>query len=304
MVLYTLKRYVANILQQFAIGRDMTENENGSARIPFEYIADKLRSVVRAGSDKLGKRVVVPNIYVLYFSFEDRAYRRHTEHLLIEELTDVVREETNRIKGAIGNSDISVTVNSDENLEQGHFYIDCRFEQREAKPKARKNVPKKNAERPALSNASIPPPEAPEMQDGTLIRTLLRPVNTGPSERKKAVLVCRVDLKDHRGTRSLYLTEGAYVFGRSAEVDIQLDPKDISVSRRHFCLIVAGEGLTLDMLGRHGGQVNAVHVESGMQCFAGSGDEVIIGKTRVTFEIEKHMELDNDSNATGKYDTQ
>ncbi len=122
-------------------------------------------------------------------------------------------------------------------------------------------------ERKYLSAAKIPPPDSPEMQDGSLIRTLF---NTGEEENIAHTaqgIFCSLQVHDEGNDRFFVPLGGKYCIGRGKIADIQLNEKDLSISRKHAIPIIEKSGISLKMIGNNGGRVNKEPVLSGTECF-------------------------------------
>ena len=274
------------------------EPECTDQKIPFDFIAGKLQAVVRVSRDVIGRKVIVPNTYIVRFSPEDRALRRHIEPVVIDEMLAIVKKEILRLKGIIPDERVSVEIETDESLEKGSFYIDCLFkEKKKSSEKSKKRVAdskvmtiRKIHRKRDLSETCVPPPGTLEMVDGTFVRSLLGSDQNGVKQPGKDRIMCLVNLRDERGRRTFYLPPGRYTIGRGVDSDIQLDPNDLKVSRRHADLQVESDGVTVNMLGRNGGKLNDENIESGVEFFAGSGDKVIIGDSELTLRIESEQD--------------
>ena len=149
-----------------------------------------------------------------------------------------------------------------------------------------------------LSATKIPPPGSRKMQDGSFLQTLLNASITIPETEPQQKVVCSIRVNDNRGERVFVKPEGIYYIGRGKASDIQIDEKDLSVSRKHVKLTIEKSGILLKIIGNNGGIVNDETLMSGAECFAGSGDVICIGKSTISFEInfESHSNYDTNKN--------
>lgn len=253
-------------------------------RIPFDFIAEKLCVVARSGRDVIGRVIMAPNKYIIRFSPEDRAMRKYVEPVLTEELKAVLGNEIKKWRGLIQDQECSIHIETDTALAQGEFYIDYLFtfdntprEKVKMQPMVRKD----------LSRAHIPPPDTPEMRDGTLIKTLLNPMHLIQTNSEPARLVCTIKVIDKTGERSFVLPEGSYCIGRGKDADIQLDNNDAVISRKHIALKIDRSGVTVEILGRNGGKINGEFVAKGVECFINPDDKISIGDTDITVLLKR-----------------
>ncbi len=277
------------------VNNKVVESDGGKPveRIPFDYIAAKLKDVVRQSKDVIGRKIIVPNTFIISFSPVDRAYRRFIEPVFIEELQEVVKKEIARIKGIVPEKKIDMVIETDKNLEAGRFYIDCFYREKKEKmkikphkfPKLQKLQESVTPESSELSKTVVPPPGDKTMIDGSFLKTLLEKAEKESEESSGSGLLFRIQLDEKRGSRSVYVAEGAFSIGRSLDADIQLDPEDKKISRNHLDLLISSEGITVKMLGKNGGSLNGKHVDSGVEFYAASGDKLYVGGAVLTLDI-------------------
>lgn len=266
-----------------------------SQRIPFEYIADRLCKAARFSRDVIGKRIIAPNIYCIRFAPEDRALRKHFEHIIIEELKEVLAKEIGKWSGVVEQK-WHISIETDSALSKGNFYIDCHYSAPE-KTKAPVKPPIfYSSKRKDLSRTSIPPSSAPEMLSGSMIRTVLNADRLEQESRESESVMCSVKVLDRTGERSYYVPAGSYLMGRGKDADMKLYAKDVRISRKHLEIKVEKAGMTLKMIGRNGGKMNDEFIESGVECFVNSGDSISVGETLITVRLETLKDCHNDNN--------
>lgn len=100
------------------------ETESVEKLIPFDKIASEVKSQIYKNMDKLGDRVLVPNIISIYMSKTDRRKRLDRENILIEELekalTPFIMENEKEFKSEW----LDIQVQTDDKLDEGNFYVE------------------------------------------------------------------------------------------------------------------------------------------------------------------------------------
>ncbi len=96
-------------------------------RIPYHVISMKLCRAMEANKDIIGGRTLIPNQYRIYFNENDREMRKHTEDILIEELTKSMLREGKKFNRELTDQDLNLELFSDDSLEKGKVRIQCFF---------------------------------------------------------------------------------------------------------------------------------------------------------------------------------
>lgn len=206
-------------------------------------------------------RVYVPNEYTVWLSSEDHERIEGYEHSLEQELSAHLLEHARRHDYALLTRP-AVQLRSDERLRLGEFGIQTRL----VKPPARHGEGPSQGD-PGHTMVYTTPPKASRRE------------RRQPGARltdTKAI----VSLDDRR-----YLLEGPVaVLGRSKECDCVL--RDPNVSRRHAELRrgPTGDWQIVDLGSTNGVKVNGRLVDSSRLA---PGDEVTLGTTSFTFDIEQ-----------------
>lgn len=202
----------------------------------------------------------VPNEYGVYLSPSDRAQFENYEGALRKELSDYLLEHARKEGLALVTRPV-VTLETDERLRTGEFGIQAWMsaaaaEEAEGTPQAE----------PDYGHTMVYSPDrAP--------RKLEAPQPTEPPV-ERALLV-------GEGRRTV-LSGDRLVIGRSRECDLVVD--DPNVSRQHLELRREGTSWVLADLGSTNGvKVNGRRVE---QASLESGDEIALGVSHFTFEVE------------------
>jgi hypothetical protein len=219
-------------------------------------------------------RVYVPNEYTLYLSPSDREQFAAYEGSLVGELQEYLVEHARR-EGYALLTPPRVLLQSDEDLAMGEFGIATRV----AQPEEQRETPSAamQAQAPA---APLPAPPVPVVEPpaATMVyrpEVPLTPEDGPPEE----VVRERVTLTV--GGRTIPVTTGRFVVGRSRECDVRVD--DGNVSRRHFELVQDGPTtwVVADLGSTNGTEVNGSRVSGRKRL--DDGDRITIGGTELVF---------------------
>ena len=217
-------------------------------------------------------RVYVPNEYTVYLSSSDRAQFAAYEGSLLGELQEYLVEHARREAYALLTPP-RVLIQTDDDLAMGEFGIATRVAQPD----------EARAQAPAALPAPVPVPTAPappalEPPAATMVYRPEVPLSEddGPPEE---VLRERVTLTVDG--RTLPVTTGRVVVGRSRECDIRVE--DGNVSRRHFELVQEGPTTwaVADLGSTNGTEVNGRRVSGRKR--VENGDRITIGGTELVF---------------------
>jgi hypothetical protein len=224
-------------------------------------IARKLAKEMDAHRTASVSRVYVPNQYTVWLSTDDHGRIEGYERSLGQELSGYLLEHARRHDYALLTRP-EVELKVDDRLRLGEFGIQTRL----VKPPARQGEGPSQGEEGHTMVYSVPPkPERAEAR-----RPEQRLVDT------KAI----VSLDDRR-----YVLDGPVaVLGRSREADCVLN--DPNVSRRHAELRRSpnGDWQVVDLGSTNGVKVNGRLVDRSR---LSPGDDVTMGTTRFTFDIEQ-----------------
>ena len=220
-------------------------------------------------------RVYVPNEYTLYLSPSDRAQFAAYEGSLVGELQEYLVEHARR-EGYALLTPPRVLLQSDEDLAMGEFGIATRV----AQPEEQRDAPPAALSAPSAPVVAVPAPPTPvvEAPAATMVYRPEAPLTAddGPPEE---VVRERVTLTVDG--RTIPVTTGKFVVGRSRECDVRVD--DGNVSRRHFELVQDGPTtwVVADLGSTNGTEVNGKRVSGRKRL--DDGDRITIGGTELVF---------------------
>src|SRR5690348_14917398 len=231
-----------------------------SSEVQPVELARKLAKEMDAHKTASVQRVYVPNEYTVFLSRQDRSKLEGYERSLEQELSGYLLEHARRRSYDLLTRP-AVSFETDERLRLGEFGIQTRL----VKPPAREG-------------------EAPSQgEEGhTMVYSAVKEQEPEPAGRGEAAVATRaiVALDDRR-----YVLEGPRAtIGRSKEAECVLS--DPNVSRRHAELRRAqnGDWTIADLGSTNGIKVNGRRVSSSR---LGPGDQVTVGTTTFTFDIEQ-----------------
>jgi FHA domain-containing protein len=205
-------------------------------------------------------RTYAPNEYAVWLSPEDREQFSGYEDELRNELSGYLLEHARRERVALLTAP-EITFKTDDRLRLGEFGIQARLV------------------RPHEDDPDLAPSQGEEGH--TMVYTtserLSEPLREPDPRRASARL--RI-----AGKTELLGSQGA-VLGRSREADIVVD--DANVSRRHAEIRPSGGSWTVRDLGSTNGiKVNGRRVDPARAQSLKPGDEIELGTSRATFELE------------------
>jgi hypothetical protein len=232
-----------------------------SSQVQPVEIARKLAKEMDAHRTASVSRVYVPNQYTVWLSGEDHKRLEGYERSLEQELSAYLLEHARRHDYALLTRP-EVSLETDERLRLGEFGIQTRL----VKPPARQG-------------------EAPEQGDQghTMVYTV-PPKQTKSRKRQPAAHLTETKAIVSLGDRRYVLDGPTAALGRSRECDCVL--ADPNVSRRHAELRrgPTGDWQIVDLGSTNGVKVNGRQVDTSR---LSPGDEVVLGTTRFTFDIEQ-----------------
>ena len=228
-------------------------------------------------------RVYAPNEYELWLSPNDREQFRSYEDSLLTELSDYLSEHARR-EGYALLSTPEVTLQEDEDLAVGEFGIATRLVQQ--RPKSAEQAAPPPAPAPSASGPPAVPPSAPAMEQAdavgeTKIFKASSPETEAvtPEDAERLGLAHEPPVLRVNG-RPVPVAKRSLVLGRSRDCDVTLD--DPNVSRRHAEIRQEQGGFWIvDLNSTNGVEVNGSRVDRKQ---LEDGDEIVVGKTNLTFE--------------------
>lgn len=217
-------------------------------------------------------RVYVPNEYTVYLSSSDRAQFGAYEGSLVGELQEYLTEHARREAYALLTPP-RVLLQTDDDLAMGEFGIATRVAQPDEQRRGEVSpLPAPVVAAPAPAFPVAEPPAA------TMIYRPEVPLEAGDDPPAEVV---REQVTLTVAGRTIPLTAGRVVVGRSRECDVRVE--DGNVSRRHFELVQDGPTawVVADLGSTNGTEVNGRRVSGRKRL--DDGDRITIGGTELVF---------------------
>ncbi len=92
-------------------------------RIPYKVISKKLKEIMEQNVDVVGRRILIPTFYTIYFNESDRNMRLEVEDVMCNELKEELFHEMRKINPEQSKGDVVISVNTDPAIEKGQFKV-------------------------------------------------------------------------------------------------------------------------------------------------------------------------------------
>jgi len=241
-----------------------------SRKIPFSKISQKLKFAIEENIDEIGKKVVIPNRFKIFFSQFDRNMRCDVEDILKSEL----EEELYNISKEWNNRNIEnfyVEIQSDDYLKPGDFYIECSLDRSISKMEKNKISEKVGSLQQTLIENEFDPKDdynrslnaerkfLPLISDDAI--KIIQETKTSFNKDKNRIYILKISYNDEE--KYIDFENGVYTIGRSERCDICLKSTDHKISRRHIELIMENDKIFVMPLGIIGTYLNGEKLELG-----------------------------------------
>lgn len=192
------------------------EPESAEKLIQFDKIASAVKSQIEKNMDKLGERVLVPNVINIYMSKQDRRKRLDRENILIEELEKGLLSFIMENEKEFQKEFMDIQILTDDKLNEGDFYVEVSINRMDGEKE-----PEVISEKARLEE---------EVREGNLIIEIT-----------------------HGLKKEEYIPDkNEIIIGRSEEADIVLeDPKKL-ISRYHCTIYIDGKNMNIVSTGANG----------------------------------------------------
>ena len=280
-------------------------NEEGSLpnrRISYEFLLNVLIEAMKYNADKIGRWIILPQYYVLYFNPEDRKLRQEYEHMPIKALTEEMKAQYKDISQT-DPENLLIEFADDEELE--HFEVGVVVKMivpAEKLPNV--NVsPKKtddslSSEERVKTVASQKSPEAPialdefvDIDDDVNVDTHEADTPPDSDEADKPGIeepVSFYKVYIYKGDKYLDSRElhdnGSLMVGRTPPVDIHFD--DRVIHGRHMKLTCHDYIVKCEVLGKNGLFINGAKHSEGEKIKIKNGDEIILSKGSAAYALK------------------
>jgi hypothetical protein len=242
-----------------------------AGRIPYKDISKKLKDMMRANVDVVGRKIIIPSYYEIYFSANDRKIRAEVEDVLCEELKEELYHEIRKINPEQNKRELTIKAQTDSALLDGEFRIEYHI-----------NKPDGSTTKPVVEKTPTPAPVIPPDMDyqQTVIEQAPLPE---PDDAKTIVMqkptsqafyTLLVDSGDDK--RDVAITKTTITIGRGAKDDVSLNSPDFSISRAHASMTVRDGHFFLTPAGINGTSVNGHELELNKETEVQIGDDIKI----------------------------
>ena len=253
-----------------------------SRKIPFSKISQKLRNAVKENIDEIGKKMLIPNRFKIFFSKFDRNMRRDIEDILIseleKELCNISKEWNN-----LNKEDFYVEIQSDYDLKPGEFYIECSLDRSVSKVRENKFSENVGSLQQTLIEDDFDlenyfnPLWSAERKFLPLISDDAIKIIKETSFKKDKNRIYILKISYNGEEKYIDLEDGIYTVGRSERCDIYLKSPDHKISRRHIELIMEDNKIYVKSLGINGTYLNGENLELGKKRKIFIKDQIKIG---------------------------
>ena len=248
-------------------------------RIPYKVISKKLKEIMEQNVDVVGRRILIPNFYTLYFNESDRNMRLEVEDVMCNELKEELFHEMRKINPEQSKGDLVITINTDPAIEKGQFKVVHRMKK-----------PSRKEERLSLDKTAseiMPPPDENDLQQ-TIVEAA--PDFTGADEQQTIVqmaessVLYKLLIHTDDGTNEQLVTKEMVTIGRSSQDDVVLESSDFSISRAHATLEMRDDMYYLTPVGINGTFVNGEEMELKKEVQVFPEDEIKIMSYKLTIK--------------------
>ena len=247
-------------------------------RIPYQVISKKLKEIMEQNVDVVGRRILIPNYYAIYFSESDRDLRLEVEDVMCNELKEELFHEMRKINPEQSKGDVVVTVNTDPAIEKGQFKIIHRM---------KKPHEEERASLDQTASEVMTPPDENDLQQTIVEAT---PDFKAADEQQTIVqmpespVLYKLRIHTDDGTNEQLVYKEMVTIGRSSQDDVVLESSDFSISRAHATLEVRDEMYYLTPAGINGTFVNGEEIELKKEVQVFPEDEIKIMSYRLTIK--------------------
>jgi len=248
-------------------------------RIPYKVISKKLKEIMEQNVDVVGRRILIPNFYTIYFNESDRNMRLEVEDVMCNELKEELFHEMRKINPEQSKGDVVISVNTDPAIEKGQFKIVHRMKK-----------PSHEEERASLDKTAseiMTPHDENDLQQ-TIVEAA--PDFTAADEQQTIVqmpegsVLYKLLIHTDAGTNEQLVSKEMVTIGRSSQDDVVLESSDFSISRAHATLEMRDDMYYLTPVGINGTFVNGEEMELKKEVQVFPEDEIKIMSYKLTIK--------------------
>ncbi len=238
-------------------------------RIPYKDISKKLKDEMKKNVDVVGRKIIIPSYYVIYFNEADRQFRAEVEDVLCDELKEELYHEIRKVNPEFNKRELVIRIGTEATLESGQFRIEHHIK----KPDSAEEISEATTPKPAPTASSemdfqqtVVEPAQPTLADDA--KTI---VKQKPATRLYTLIVDSGEEK-----MEVDISKKSITIGRSGKDDVTLKNPDFSISRSHAILNFRDGGYYLTPAGINGTSLNGQELELNKEIKIVPGDEIKI----------------------------
>ncbi len=238
-------------------------------RIPYKDISKKLKEVMKQNVDVVGRRIIIPGYYAIYFNETDRKRRIEVEDVFCDELKEELYHEMRKINPEQNKRDLFVEVQTDPALHDGQFRIDYHIKKLGAGDKIKDEAP-----------VQTPGIEKEIDYQQTVIEQSPAPITddqqTTVMQRSTANVLYTLLVDSGEEKLEIDISKKIISIGRGSKDDVSLQSQDFSISRSHAVITVKDGDYYITPSGINGTFLNGQELELNKEVSISAGDEIKI----------------------------
>ncbi len=234
---------------------DGQSESTANVRIPYKNISGKLKELMKENVDVVGRRILIPNYYAIFFNEEDREKRREVEDVLCDELREELYHEMRKINPEQNKEDIIIDIETDASVEKGTFKITFRM-----KKPSEAEAQEMKGELAAEPSAVEEDDYKPTIVEGLLEEDSKDEIKTVVQKAQPTALYT-LTVDSGEEFQEVAITKPIISIGRSSKDDVVLKSEDFAISRAHATIEVKDDEFYLTPNGVNGTLLNGQELD-------------------------------------------
>ena len=239
-------------------------------RIPYKDISKKLKEIMKQNVDVVGRKIIIPCYYIIYFNESDRKMRIEVENIVSEELKEELFHDMRKINPEMNKRELFIAIATDAELSEGQFRIEQHIKKPEIENKIIENdIP---IQEPNFDNES-------DFQQTVIeqaIPDLIDEESTVIMQKSSSNIVYKLLVDSGTDKQELEITKNIILIGRGNIDDVKLHSTDFSISRSHISISVKDNNYFLIPSGINGTLLNGQELELNKEVRITVEDEIKI----------------------------
>jgi hypothetical protein len=239
-------------------------------RIPYKDISKKLKEVMKSNVDVVGRKIIIPNYYAIYFNKADRKMREEVEDVVCDELKEELYHDMRKINPEQNKRDLCIEVKTDATIENSEFRIG--FHIKKAEPGEKIIEEETPVQEPNVENEIDYKETVIEQTPSTIADDKQTVIMQRPTDEILYKLL--VDSGEEK--QEIEVTKKTITIGRGSKDDVCLLSPDFSISRSHAKITLKDDEYYLTPFGINGTLLNGQELELNEESKISAGDEIKI----------------------------